>query len=61
MPACVAGARLEHDLVALAASLRTTSGTSATRRSPSTFSLGTPILTSAASYRRGDDLAPYPT
>ena len=33
-------------------SLRTTSGTSATRRSPSTVSFGTPIRTSAGTYPR---------
>ena len=40
-----AGARagLEHDLVARAGSLRTISGTSATRRSPGAVSVGTPI------------------
>ena len=42
-----ARAGLDHDLVPGRVSRRTTSGTSATRRSPSAVSLGTPILMGA--------------
>lgn len=46
MPAASPRARLHHDGVAAPPdSLRTTSGTRATRRSPEAISLGTPMLT----------------